>query len=103
MSKALHQLRFADGVAARKFYCCRRSYMNAARTPVRSRSAEITQVLDECLRAAEVRKDALYNLWDGLLHAAPFIGRQEEMGLMMAQYEIVVCELHAIQMRAFDL
>jgi hypothetical protein len=77
--------------------------MNAARNPVRSRSAEITQALDECLRAAEAHKDALYSLWDGLLHAAPFLGRQEEMRRMMAQYEIVVCELHAIQMRAFDL
>jgi hypothetical protein len=103
MGKALHQLRFANGVAARKFYRCRRSYMNAARNPFRSRSAETTQALDECLRAAEANKDAICGLWNGLLKAAPYLYRQEEMRLTMAQYEIVVCDLHAIQMRAFDL
>jgi hypothetical protein len=47
--------------------------------------------------------DALYGLWNGLLNAAPSPGRQAEMRLTMARYEIVVSYLHAIQMRAFDL
>jgi hypothetical protein len=103
MGQALHQLRFADGVATRKFYCCRMSYMKAARDPVRRRSAETTQALVECLRAAEAYKDALCGLWNGLLNTAPSPGRQVEMRLTMARYEIMICELHAIQMRAFDL
>jgi len=103
MGNALHQLWFADGVAARKFYYCRRLYMKAARDPVRRRSAETTQALVECLRAAESHKDALCGLWNGLLHAAPFPGGQEELQLTMSLYEIVFSDLHAIQMRAFDL
>jgi len=103
MDKALHQLRFADCAAAHNFYCCRRSFMNAARDSARHRSAESSQALVECLRAAEAYKDALCGLWDGLLHAAPFLGRKEEMLQTMERYEIVVCELHAIQMRALDL
>jgi hypothetical protein len=103
MGEALQQLRFADGVATRKFYSCRWSYMNAARSPVRSRSDGTSQALVECLRAAEAHKDALLGLWNALFHAAPFPGRQKEMRLTMARYEIVVCDLHAIQMRAFDL
>jgi hypothetical protein len=77
--------------------------MNAARDPVRRRSAETSQALVECLRAAEAHKDAICGLWDGLLHAAPFLGRHEELRLTMARYEIVVSVLHSIQMRAFDL
>jgi hypothetical protein len=103
MGKPLHQLRFANSVAARKFYCCRMSYVKAAIDPVSRHSAETTQALVECLRAAQAHKDALCGLWNGLLHAAPFLGRQEEMRRTMARYEIVVCDLHAIQMRAVDL
>jgi hypothetical protein len=55
------------------------------------------------MRAAEAHKDALCGLWSGLLNAAPSLYKQEEMRLTMARYEIVVCYLHAIQMRAFDL
>ena len=102
MGQALHQLRFADCVATRKFHCCRRSYMQAASDPVRRRSAETTQALDECLRAAEDHKDALYGLWNGLLNAATSPDRQVEMRLTMARYEFIVRDLHAIQMRAFD-
>jgi hypothetical protein len=65
--------------------------------------ADTTQALDSYLRAAEAHKDALYGLWDGLLYAAPFPGRQEEIRRTMARYEVVVCDLHAMQMRAFDL
>jgi len=102
MGKALNQLRIADGVAARKFYRCRSVYMNAAKYPGRNRSAETSQALVECLRAAEAHKDALCVLWNELLHAAPFLGRQEEMQRTMTRYEIVVYDLHAIQTRAFD-
>jgi hypothetical protein len=103
MRQALHQLRLADAVATSKFHCCRRSYMKAARDPVRRRSADTTQALVECLRAAEAHKDALCGLWDGLLNTAPSHGRQLEMRLTMARYEIVVCYMHAIQLRGFDL
>jgi len=103
MGQALQQLRIADSIATRKFYFCRRSYMKAASDPVRRRSAETTQALVECLRAAEPHKDALCELWNGLLNAAPSLGRQVEMRLTMARYEIMVRDLHAIQMRAFDL
>jgi hypothetical protein len=77
--------------------------MKTARDPFRRSSAETTQALVECLRAAEAHKDALCGLWDGLLNAAPSPGRQREIRLTMARYEIVVCYLHAIQMRSFDL
>jgi hypothetical protein len=103
MGKALYQLRFADAVAARKFYNCRRLYMVSTSDPVRRYSAETTQELVECLRAAEAHKDALTGLWNGLLQAEPFLGRQEEMRRTMARYEIVICDLHSIRMRAFDL
>jgi len=103
MGKALHQLRVADGVAACKFYYRRKSYFEAAWDTAHRDGAEITQALDAYLGAAEAHKDALYGLWDGLLHAAPFFGRQEEMRRTMARYEIVVCDLHVMQMRAFDL
>jgi hypothetical protein len=101
--KALHQLRFAEVVAARKSYSCRRSYFKATRETASRHSAETTLALDAYLRAAEAQKDALFSLWDGLLYAAPFPGRLEEMRLTMARYEVVVCDLHAMQMRAFDL
>ena len=103
MGQALHQLRIADGVSGRKFYCCRMSYMAAAKDPVRRHSTETTQALVECLRAAEAHIDALCGLWEGLLNAAPSPGRQGEMRLTMTRYEIVVCYMHAIQTRAFDL
>ncbi len=103
MGKALNQLRFADGVATRKFYYCRKSYLEAARDPVRCRSAETTQALVECLKAAEAHKDTLCGLWNGLLNAATSPGRQIEMRLTMARYEFMVRDLHAIQMRALDL
>ncbi|HKQ89087.1 MAG TPA: hypothetical protein VJZ77_00275 [Blastocatellia bacterium] len=45
----------------------------------------------------------LIKLWDGLRYAAPFPGKQEEMRLTMVRYELVVCDLHAMQVRAFDL
>src|SRR5262245_54692629 len=103
MGQVLHKLRIADGLASRKFYSCRMSYMTAARDHVRSHSAETTQALVECLRAAEAHIDALCGLWDGLLNAAPSPSRQGEMRLTMARYEIVVSYMHAIQKRAFDL
>jgi len=103
MDKAILQLRFAELVAARKFYCGRRSCMKVARNPASSDSAETMQTLEAYLRAAEAHRDSLCGLWDGLLNAAPSLGRQEEMRLTMVRYEIVVCELNAIQMRAFDL
>jgi len=103
MGQALHKLRFADCVATRKFYFCRRSYMKAASDPVRRRSAETTQALVECLIASEAHNDALCGLWNGLLNAAPSPGRQVEMQLTMARYEFMVRDLHAIQMRALDL
>ena len=65
-------------------------------------ACKTTQALDAYLRAAEAHKDALYGLWDGLLHAAPFPGRQEEMLRTIARYEVVICDLHAMRMRAFD-
>jgi hypothetical protein len=103
VDKALYQLRIAEGVAARKSYYFRRSYLKAARDIASRHSAETTLALDAYLRAAEVHIDALSGLWDGLFHAEPFHGRQEELRLTMARYEIVVCDLHAMQMRAFDL
>jgi len=103
VDKALHQLRFADGAAARKSYYYRRSYFEVIRDTASRHSAETRKALDAYLRAAEAHKDALHGLWNGLLHAAPFPGRQEEMRLTMARYEVVVCDLHAMQMRAFDL
>jgi hypothetical protein len=103
VDKVLHQLRFADGVAARKSYYCRRSYFKASRDTVTRHSAVTEQALDAYMRAAEAHKDALFSLWNGLLYSAPFPGRQEEMRLTMARYEVVVCDLHAMQMRAFDL
>jgi hypothetical protein len=51
MCKALYQLRFADAVAARKFYNCRRLYMMSTRDPFRRFSAETTQELVECLNS----------------------------------------------------
>src|SRR5262249_60312465 len=45
MGQALHQLRFADGVATRKFYFCRRSYMEAARDHFMSTRAVPTRAL----------------------------------------------------------
>jgi len=103
MGKAIHQLRIANGVATCKFYCCRMSYMRAAGDPFRHSNAETRQALVECLRAAEAHKDALCNLWNGLLNAAPSPGRQVEIRLTMARYEIMICDLHEIQMRASDL
>jgi len=103
MGQALHQLRFADSVATRKFYYCRKSYIEAVRDPVRRRSAETTQALVECLIAAEANKDTLCGLWNGLLNAETSPGRQVEMRLTMARYEFMVCDLHEIQMRALDL
>jgi hypothetical protein len=76
--------------------------METARDPFRRRTPESRQALVECLRAAELHKDALCGLWEGLLNAAPSPGRQREIRLTMARYEIVVCYLNAIQMRAFD-
>jgi hypothetical protein len=100
---ALYQLRFAEGAAARKSYYCRRSYFKTTRETASRNSADTKLALDAYLRAAEVQKDALSRLWDGLLYAAPFPGRLEEMRLTMARYEVVVCDLHSMQMRAFDL
>jgi hypothetical protein len=59
------------------------------------------QELDECLKAAEAYQGALNDLWGGLLEAAPFPGRDEEMRRTMARYEIAVSELHAIRMLLF--
>jgi hypothetical protein len=102
VDKALHQLRFSESVAARKSYYYRRSYFKAVRDTASLQSDETTLALDTYIRAAEVHKDALNILWDGLHNAAPFPGRQEEMRLTMARYEVVVCDLHAMQMRALD-
>ena len=101
VDKALHQLRIAADIAARDFYRCQRSYIRSAREPVRRRSAEAMQALDECLKAAEVHKDALNDLWAGLLNAAPFPGWEEELWRTMARYEVAVSELHVIQMLVF--
>ena len=103
VNKTLHQLRLADGVAARRSYYCRKSYFKAAKDTASRHRAETTQALDAYLSAAEAHKDALYGLWDGLLHAAPFLGRQMEMQRTMSRYELVVRDLHAMRMRAFDL
>jgi len=103
MGKALHQLRVANGITALKLYRCLRSYTKAARDPVGRHSAETMQALDWCLRASEAHKAALYGLWDGLLHTAPFPGREKEMQLTMARYEVVFSDLHAMQMPTFDL
>jgi hypothetical protein len=103
VDNALHQLRFADGDAARKSYYYRKSYFEAIRDTASRHSAENTKVLNAYLRAAEAHKDALHDLWDGLLHATPFPGRQEEMRLTMARYEVVFCDLDVMKMRAFDL
>jgi len=59
------------------------------------------QTLDECLKAAEAYKDALNDLWGGLLNAAPFPGWNEEMQRTIARYEVVVSELHSIQKLVF--
>jgi len=103
MGQALYQLRIADGLATREFFCCRMLYMTAARDPIMRRSAETTQALVECLRAAEAHKDALCGLWNGLLNSSPSPNRQEEMRLTMARYDFVVCDLDAIKMRALNL
>jgi hypothetical protein len=103
VDNGLHQLRFADGAAARKSYYYQRSYFEAIRDTTIRHSAEPTKALYAYLKAAEAHKDALYGLWNGLLHAAPFPGRHEEMRLTMARYEVVICDLHAMRMRAFDL
>ena len=57
--------------------------------------------LDECLKAAEALKCAPRDLWVGLLNAAPFFGREEEVQRTMALHEIVFFELNAIQMLRF--
>jgi hypothetical protein len=49
------------------------------------------------MKAAGTYQDALRNLWVGLLNAAHFPGREEEMGRTMTRYEVVVSEPHAIQ------
>ena len=103
MGQALHQLRITDSVATRKFYCCRMSYLQAERDPLRRHSAETTQALAECLRAAEAHKNTLCGLWNGLLNAAPSPGRQVEMRLTMARYEFMICDLDAIRARSLDL
>lgn len=55
------------------------------------------QALDKCLRAAQAVQGALDDLWIGLLVAAPFTGKEEEMRRAMALYEIMFSELHAIE------
>jgi len=59
------------------------------------------QALGECLEAAAAHKDALNDLWGGLINAAPFPGWEAEMLRTMARYEVVVSELHSIQKLVF--
>lgn len=102
VNEALHQLRVAAGNAARNFYTCQRLYIRAIRDTSRRHRAATRQALDECMKAAEAYQGALRNLWAGLLNAAPFPGKDEEMLRTMARYEVVVSELHAIQSFAFS-
>jgi len=101
VDEALYQLRIAADNAARDFYRCQRVYIGLARKPVRRRSAEAMQALDGCLKAAEAYKNTLDDLWWGLLNAAPFPGWEAEMLRTMVRYEVVVSELHSIQMLVF--
>ena len=101
VDEALHQLRVAADNAARDFYRCQRAYIRLTSEPVRRRSAEAMQALDECLKAAEAYKDALHDLWWRLLNDAPFPGWEAEMLRTMARYEVVVSELHSIQKLVF--
>ena len=106
MDEAFHQLRVvrvADSIATRKFYRYQRSYISSAKNQVRRHSAGTIKVLGEYLKAAEAHEGALNDLWDALFNAAPFPGREDEMRRTMARYEIVVSELHAIQMLALSL
>jgi hypothetical protein len=54
------------------------------------------------LKAAEVYKNALSDLWVGLLAAAPFSSKEAERRRTMRLYEIVSAELHAIEAPLFD-
>jgi hypothetical protein len=102
VNKTLYQLRVVADIAARDFFRCQRLYIRAVRDTFKRHGAAAGQALDECLKAAEAYQDALNDLWVGLLNAAPFPDREEEMRRTMARYEITVSELHAIQRFAFD-
>jgi hypothetical protein len=102
VNKALHQLRFAADIAARDFFSCQRLYIRAPGDTFRRHGTATMQALDECLKAAEAYQDALIDLWGGLLNAAPFPGRKEEMARTMTRYEVAVSELNAIQRLAFS-
>jgi len=101
VDEALYQLRVAVDIAARDFYRCQRSYIRSARNLVIRYSAETMQELGECLKAAEAYKNTLNDLWGGLFNAAPFPGWEAELLHTMARYEVVVSELHSIQMLVF--
>jgi hypothetical protein len=101
VDEALHQLRIAAEIAARDFYRCQRSYIRSAMESVRRHSFGAMQALDECLKAAEAHRDALSELWVGLLNATPFPGWEEKLWRTMARYEVAVSELHVIQMLVF--
>ncbi len=57
--------------------------------------------LTEYLITAQAHQGALDDLWNGLLGAAPFSGREEEMRRTMDLHEIMFSELHAIQALMF--
>jgi len=63
----------------------------------RGHGAVTRQAFDEYLKAAYAYQNALRDLWDALLGAAPFPGKEEEMRRTMARYEVVVSDLHTIQ------
>jgi hypothetical protein len=102
VDKALHQLKVAACIAASDFYRCQRLYIRAVMDSSRGHGAVTGQAFDEYLKAANAYHDALSDLWDVLLNAAPFPGKEEEMRRTMAGYEVVVSELHAIQRFAFS-
>ena len=99
VDKTLHKLRLAEGVAARKSYYYRRSYFKVVRDTASCHSAKTTLALNAYIRAAEAHHEALKGL---LFYAEPYPCRREEMRLTMARYEVVVCDLHAMQIRASD-
>ena len=98
----LHRLRFAEGVAARKsYYIEGHTSRRQGRLPVAT--ALIRASVRRVHESAEVHIDALFGLWDEFALRRALSWQAEEMRLTMARYEVVVCDLHAMQMRAFDL
>ena len=102
VDKALHQLKVAACIAASDFYRCQRLYIRAVMNTSRGHGAVTRQAFDEYLKAANAYQDALRDLWEALLDAAPFPRKEEEIQRTMARYEVVVSELHAIQRLALS-